>query len=450
LLEKMSRIVRSSKFRHVFGTVAKKEDCYDDLRPTRSAWDSNYVAVNPSYVAVMYEAGGGGAFSVIPINTKGKIDPKMPLVTGHKSPVTDIDWNPFNDNLIASGSEDCTTKIWGIPEGGLTANMNDPLQTLSGHRRKVGTVKFSPTANNVLVTSSGDFAVKIWDIEKGKDVLSIEGQHTDLINAVEWNYNGSLLATVAKDRKARLIDPRNKSVVAEAESHQGVKGSRIIWTKDRLLSVGFTKQSEREYCLWDPKNFSAPLLRQTVDSSSGILMPFYDWDTNIVFLAGKGDGNIRYFELADDQLYFLSEFKSSTPQRGLTMMPKRGVNVSDCEIVAFYKLSVKILEPISFQVPRKSDIFQDDIFPDTASGEPALTADEWVSGKDSDPKLRSLAPGFVQKKVAVEFNPEKVEAPKELSDKEMKAELERLQTRVAYLESELIKRDAKIKELSGN
>jgi len=324
-----------------------------------------------------------------------------------------------------------------------------PLQNLSGHKRKVGTVKFSPTANNILVTSGGDFSVKIWDIEKGKAVLAIDGQHSDLISSTEWNSNGSLIATSSKDRKVRLLDPRNQTVAGEAESHLGVKPSRVIWLKDRLLTVGFSKQSEREYCLWDSRSLNQPLLRQTVDTSSGILMPFFDPDTNMVFMAGKGDGNIRYFEFVDDQLFYLSEFKSSTPQRGLGMLPKRGVSVSECEVVKMFKLSVKVLEPISFQVPRRSDIFQDDIFPDCPSGEPALSADEWLSGKDAEPKLTSLAPGFVQKKSAVEFNPEKVEAPKELSEKEVREELTRLQTRVAYLEAELIKRDAKIKELSG-
>jgi len=112
------------------------------------------------------------------------------------------------------------------------------------------------------------------------------------------------------------------------------------------------------------------------------------------------------------------------------------------------KVSVKMIEPISFQVPRKSDIFQDDIFPDTFAGEPALTADEWLGGKDGEPKLMSLAGGFV-KKAPVTFTPEKQEAPKELSEKEVRAEFEKLKQRVAYLEAEIIKKDAKIKELSG-
>jgi hypothetical protein len=448
----MSRsFVRSSKFRHVFGTVAKKEECYDDLKVTRTAWDSNYVAGNPLYLAVLWESGGGGSFIVLPWSASGKLDPKTPLVSGHKSAVLDIDFNPFNDNLIASVSEDCTGKIWGIPEGGLKETLTEPLQTLNGHKRKVGTVKFSPTANNILATTSTDYSVKIWDIEKGKDVISVDAQHTDIIQSADWNRNGSLLATTSKDKKVRVIDPRSNKVAQEAEGHQGVKGSRVIFIGDKLFSVGFTKSSEREFTIWDTRDLSKKLINQNVDSASGLLMPFYDEDTKILFLGGKGDGNIRYYEIVDEApyIYFLSEFKSNNPQRGLSVLPKRAVNISENEIVKMLKVGVKLVEPISFQVPRKSDMFQDDIFPDCFSGEPSLTAEEWFSGKNAEPKTRSLAPGFVQKKQVVDFNPEKQSAPKELSEKELKDEHEKLQKRVAYLEAELIKRDARIKELSG-
>jgi len=333
----------------------------------------------------------------------------------------------------------------------LKENLIEPLQTLNGHKRKVGTVKFSPTANNILATTSTDYSVKIWDIEKGRDVLSVDAQHSDIIQSADWNRNGSLLATTCKDKKVRIVDPRDNKVIQESEGHQGIKGSRVIFIGDKLFTVGFSKHNEREYFIWDPRDLKNKLSSQSVDSASGLLMPFYDEDTKILFLGGKGDGNIRYYEIVEEAPYihFLSEFKSNTPQRGLAALPKRACNVSENEIVKLLKIGTKTLEPISFQVPRKSDIFQDDIFPDTFAGEPALTADEWLAGKNADPKTTSLAPGFVQKKTTMEFNPTKAEAPKELSEKEVREEVEKLQNRVAYLEAELIKRDAKIKELSG-
>ena len=59
--------VRSSKFRHVFGNAVKKEHCYDCIKITKNAHDSNYCAVNPKFVAVVTESAGGGAFLILPL-----------------------------------------------------------------------------------------------------------------------------------------------------------------------------------------------------------------------------------------------------------------------------------------------------------------------------------------------------------------------------------------------
>jgi len=38
----------------------------------------------------------------------GRADVNTPRVCGHRGPITDIKWNPFDDNVIASSSEDAT------------------------------------------------------------------------------------------------------------------------------------------------------------------------------------------------------------------------------------------------------------------------------------------------------------------------------------------------------
>ena len=64
----MSKVVRQSKFRHVFGAAAKKESWYDGLRITKSNWEgSTYCDVNPKFVAIIVECAGGGAFVVQPL-----------------------------------------------------------------------------------------------------------------------------------------------------------------------------------------------------------------------------------------------------------------------------------------------------------------------------------------------------------------------------------------------
>lgn len=140
-----------------------------------------------------------------------------------------------------------------------------------------------------------------------------------------------------------------------------------------------------------------PIALHEMDTSNGVLLPFYDPDTSIIYLCGKGDSSIRYFEITDESPYvhYLNTFSSKEPQRGMGYMSKRGLDVNKCEIARFFKLHERKCEPIIMTVPRKSDLFQDDLYPDTAGPEAALEAEEWFEGKNADPILISLKHGYI-------------------------------------------------------
>jgi len=153
----------------------------------------------------------------------------------------------FNDNLVASASEDQTVKVWDIPEGGLTANLTTPVVDLHGHGRKVTFLRFHPTANNVLASASADQTVKLWDIEKGQELNTLAGVHTDLIQDIVWDYYGSNYATSSKDKNVRIVDARTAEVASVIESaHEGSKSVKLAYLGplDKLVTVGFSKQSQ--------------------------------------------------------------------------------------------------------------------------------------------------------------------------------------------------------------
>eukprot|EP00128_Syssomonas_multiformis_P004265 Colp12_sorted_trinity150504_noHs@29804 len=451
----MSRFVRASKFRHVFGQPYKKEQTYDNVRLTRSAWDSNNCAVNCTFIAVILEAAGGGSFLVLPLDKFGKVDPSEPKVSGHKSAVVDVAWNPFNEHIVASGSEDCTVKIWQIPAGGLTEDLTVPVVDLVGHQRKIGHVVWHPTANNILASTSFDLTIKLWNIATAECVRTIEG-HLDTIYSLSFNYEGNKFATISKDKKIRVFESHSGKLLTEGNGHDGSKTSRVVFLKnDRLFSAGFSKMSERQFALWDANNLDQAIKMEVIDTSAGNMMIFYDGDLDMVYLAGKGDGNIRYFEVVDEAPYvhYLSEYKSATPQRGFGQLPKRGCKVNECEIQRFYKLHpTGLVEPISFIVPRKSDMFQDDLFPPTIGDIPSLTPEEFLSGKVGTPKTINLKDGFVPSGKPEFVAPPVKEAPKDVTEnpqneKELREAFHKLKSRVEQLEKELATKDVTIRQL---
>lgn len=112
----MSRFVRPSKYRHVYGTPAKNEVSYQNLKVTNNAWDTNLVAANKSYLSVNWQAGGGGAFAIIPTNRKGKLPDLYPLCRGHTAAVLDTAFSPFDDKLVVSGADDGQIAIWKVDD----------------------------------------------------------------------------------------------------------------------------------------------------------------------------------------------------------------------------------------------------------------------------------------------------------------------------------------------
>uniref|UniRef100_A0A8C0HM38 Coronin n=1 Tax=Buteo japonicus TaxID=224669 RepID=A0A8C0HM38_9AVES len=193
------RQYRSSKFRHVYGKAASKDKCYDCVPITRNVHDNHFCAVNPHFIAVVTECVGGGAFIVIPIQQTGKLDPHYPKICGHKGNVLDVKWNPFNDFVIASCSEDASVKIWDIPKHLLTRNITNPKKELLGHVRKVDLIEWHPTANNILFSSGYDYKIMIWNLDTREAVISnpvkILDAHKDVVLSMSFNTDGSLLAT---------------------------------------------------------------------------------------------------------------------------------------------------------------------------------------------------------------------------------------------------------------
>ena len=160
---------------------------------------------------------------------------------------------------------------------------------LTPPRRKIGHVLFNPAAENVLATASGDYTVKIWDIEAGAAKLTLN--IGDIVQSQSWSANGSLLVTTSRDKKLRIWDVRQERPAHETNGHTGAKNSRVVWLgeRDRIATTGFSKMSYRQLALWDIRAIREPINGfKTLDSISGVCMPFWDDGTNMLFLAGRG------------------------------------------------------------------------------------------------------------------------------------------------------------------
>lgn len=112
----MSRFVRPSKYRHVYGNPAKPEASYVGVKASQNAWDTNLLAANKQYISLNWQAGGGGAFAIIPTARVGKLPDIYPLCRGHTATVLDTAFSSFDDSIVVSGGDDGALGVWKVDD----------------------------------------------------------------------------------------------------------------------------------------------------------------------------------------------------------------------------------------------------------------------------------------------------------------------------------------------
>uniref|UniRef100_A0A671T8H5 Coronin n=1 Tax=Sinocyclocheilus anshuiensis TaxID=1608454 RepID=A0A671T8H5_9TELE len=394
-----SMLGSSSKFRHIQGAVLHRDTHITNLRGLHltTPGECDGFCANGQCVAVPL-AIAGGQIAVFELSQPGKLpDTTLPTIQNSVN-VADFCWDPFDTHKLVVAGDDAKIRMWQIPKGGLTETLTEPERVLRGHTEKIYSIKFHPHASSLLASSSYDLTVRLWNLETGEEVKRLSGHQDQVCLSVY----GKLLATVCKDGKVRLYDPRKSTLpVQEGPGPEGQRGARVVWVCDGkyLLVSGFDSRSERQLYLFSAESLaSGSVASAPADVSPSTLIPFYDPDTSVLILTGKGDTRVYIYEIVPEAPYFMecSSFHSSEPHKGLCFLPKAECDVCDVEVARAIRLGKTTIEPVAFRVPRvkvRKEFFQDDVFPETAVWwEAALTAAAWLSGSNGQHRKISLRP----------------------------------------------------------
>lgn len=178
---------------------------------------------------------------------------KATLLKGHESEVFVCSWNPSQD-LLASGSGDGTARLWPFNDSGV----GTPI--VLQHQFK--------------------------DIENHKNA-------TKDVTSLEWNNDGTLLATGFYDGQARIWSPEGELVKTLCE-HKGPIFS-IKWNKkgNYLLSAGVDKST----VVWDSSNWE---VKQQFGFHQAPTLDV-DWQNNSSFASCSTDKIIHICRIGVDK-----------------------------------------------------------------------------------------------------------------------------------------------------
>jgi WD40 repeat protein len=144
----------------------------------------SYVEFSPSSQAVACSRTDG----VICLWRK---DGRQSTLEGHSSEVLSIAFSP-TEHVLASGSVDCTVRIWFLKELIPTGN----VVVLKGHKRAVHSLHFFPNSN-ILASSAHERMIRLWDLSTSSCIGQIE--QPDIIESLSVSPDGQLLASATWD-----------------------------------------------------------------------------------------------------------------------------------------------------------------------------------------------------------------------------------------------------------
>ncbi|XP_045778749.1 coronin-7 isoform X4 [Maniola jurtina] len=385
---------KASKYKNAAPIVPKPEACIRDVCVGSYQTYGNNICASAAFMAFNWEH-VGSSMAVLPLDDCGRKSKTMPLLHAHSDTITDMEFSPFHDGLLLTGSQDSLVKVWHIPPEGLKESLTTPECTLSQKQRRVENVGFHPVADGLIHVASGH-ELALWDLTQQKEAF-VNRDHTEVIQSTSWKKDGKLVATSCKDKKVRIVDPRAASpVLGVANSHQNIKDSRLVWLgdTDRILTTGFDSARLRQIMIRDIRNLAQTQKTLELDCSTGVLMPLFDADTNMLFLAGKGDTTILYMELTDRDPYLIEGLRHSGEQtKGACLVPKRALRVMEGEVNRVLQLTGSSVVPIMYQVPRKSyREYHADLYPETSGAVTYLSAPMWLEHQDHPVPSISLHP----------------------------------------------------------
>ncbi|KJH71759.1 serine/threonine-protein kinase [Aliterella atlantica] len=149
-------------------------------------------------------------------------------LSAHSQPV----WSTAisaNGQILASGSQDNTIKVWAI-------NSQQPIYTLLGHKDTVRSLAISADGR-ILASGSGDTTVKLWNLQTGKQFGTLQG-HNSPVWSIAMKRDGQTLVSACEDGTINIWNLRTGALREIKAAHSSRIFSVALSPDEQTIATG--------------------------------------------------------------------------------------------------------------------------------------------------------------------------------------------------------------------
>jgi len=217
----------------------------------------------------------------------------------HTDAVMALSWNKVHRQVIASGSADCTVKLWDVT---LAHTDQANATTLTHHKDKVQSVLWHPTEGTLLATGSYDRTVALVDARATENIKKVRLPGD--CEALAWDpHNTHCLTAASEDGTVTCWDVRKftdkKPLWSIVASEFG--GVSDLSYNSHVPGMLATSAVDKTVTLWDTANGGTPRAKLNKDMKVGKLftLNFYPSSPWLMGCAGGGK-EVAIWDMTED------------------------------------------------------------------------------------------------------------------------------------------------------
>ena len=336
--------------------------------------EGRLMAANKKYLAMAMKTGKD--LLVVDPSKSISLKSEMPCLS-HDSNILDLEFSPFDNNILASSYEDNSILLWKIPEEGFHENITKENILYKKHNNKVYFVNFNPISSDVICSSTHKGDLHVWNMEKNEIFFKID--LNEYITSLSWNPNGDLIGAISISRKMNIIDPRSQNNIFSKEISNKYK-SKFIWVDNNIfLTLSWNKENEYRFLkLWDIKKIDSEISSIKIDSFRNISTPFINRELKLIYIIEKEDKNFYVYDNSKGGLDFLTSFESCNSNYSI-LFDRRGLNRNKLEVDRFARYSIKTKKIFySSLIVNRNINDLDTLYPSSEKRIVPITFDQWL------------------------------------------------------------------------
>ncbi|MEN9520374.1 MAG: hypothetical protein RLZZ381_2962, partial [Cyanobacteriota bacterium] len=298
-------------------------------------------------------------------------------LSGHTATVFGVDISP-NGQLIATGSEDRTVKLWK-PDGTL-------LNTFEGHKAAVWDVAFSPDGQRI-ASASRDKTVKLWNPD-GKLIDTLKG-HQDEVLGIAFSPDGQRIASASRDKTVKLWNPDGK-LIDTLKSHQSSVWKAVFSPDGQMIA---TASEDKTVKLWKLNSQGRFQVQRTLGGHTSEVRDIAFSPDGKTIASVSNDNTAKLWQANSGKLLHTLEDHSS-PVVGVVFCHNSKIVVTGSwdGTIKIWNLEGTLLKTINIEKKRMwdIDIWDIDISPDNNSIASASEENTVKLAKLDNPLLKVL------------------------------------------------------------